>query len=161
MSNLALRYSVNEEDAKENLNMAFLKVLMNLKSFNSEYSIATFIRTIFVRFLIDIYRKNNKLSQVKTMAITEDTPEPFVLNEAEWIGEEAYLDKALQILPLTTKTIFSMYAVEGFAYTEIADIMQCTETTCRWHVNAARKKLTAYLNEKKNKNLEGKINVSY
>ena len=60
MSSIALRYTNNQEEAIQQMNLGFFKVLNSLEKFNDQYALATWIRNILVNHLIDEFRKNKK-----------------------------------------------------------------------------------------------------
>ena len=57
------------------------------------------------------------------------------------------LDRGLQELPETTRTVFRMYAMEGFPHQEIADKLRIPVGTSHWHLNKARKHLQDVVNK--------------
>lgn len=146
MSNLATRYTGNYDEARQGLNFAFLKVLQNIHRYDPKYSLATWIRTIFVRHFIDEFRKKRQDTEWFAIENVEGKEIPITLNQVEETYESEYLDYLLNALPLSTRLAFTMYAVDGFGYSEIAEILETTENTCRWHINSARKKLKEMLN---------------
>lgn len=141
MSSLATRYSSNEDEARQGLNFAFLKVLQNLKKYDSNFAFATFLRTIFVRHFIDEYRKNKQLQDLASIDAVAELEMPVTQNEVHAVFESEYLDHLMNLLPLATRTVFVMHVVDGYNYQEIAELLEVSESTCRWHVNAARKTL--------------------
>lgn len=149
MSSLSLRYSVSVEDAKQNLNFAYLRVLQNLHKYNSDFSLATFIKTIFIRFLIDEYRKKTKDQAWQSVDELKQSETPVVLNLGEESLDSNDLFKLLETLPKTSKTVFCLYAIDGYQYNEISDVLKITEATCRWHVNNARQLLKEQIHKKK------------
>jgi RNA polymerase sigma-70 factor (ECF subfamily) len=56
------------------------------------------------------------------------------------------LFELIQQLPPATKAVFSLYAVDGYKHKEIAEMLNISEGTSKWHFAEARRKLQAYLN---------------
>lgn len=147
MSSISLRYSSNMEDAKQGLNMAFLALLNSLPKFDTKYPLAPWIKTIFIRYFIDQYRKNKSNLITDSIDFTDESQLPYVENTAMETYDTAYLLDLLNQLPQATKTVFCLYAIDGYAYEEIAEITDSSEATCRWHVSSARQKLKTMLNK--------------
>jgi RNA polymerase sigma-70 factor (ECF subfamily) len=51
----------------------------------------------------------------------------------------------VQKLPPATHAVFVMYAVEGYNHREIAERLQISEGTSKWHLSEARKNLQQML----------------
>lgn len=141
MSSVALRYCKSEEDSIQMINMAFLKVLQNIERYDASYALATWIRTILVRHIIDEYRKSNR--QLKNVRIEDASFETYPLetNLAEYHFTEMQLRYMLNQLPDVTRTVFNLFAMEGYKHAEIASVLGISDGTSKWHVNEARKRL--------------------
>ncbi len=147
MSALAMRYCRSEEDAVQAVNYGFLKVLQNIARYKGEFALATWIRTILVNHLIDEYRKSIK--EIQNIRIDDvDIPEAATeLNLAEYHFSDQQLRQMLNQLPDATRTVFNLFAMEGYKHTEISKIMGITEGTSKWHVSEARKRLAEMLTQ--------------
>ena len=146
------RYYYNDEDVKSALNMAFLKVVTHLDQFlQKEKQIETFefwMTRITINHIIDEFRQNQKYKAA--MMHTED----FSLIKAthhDWpeIKNEApEIMNAIEKLPLATRTVFTMYTIDGYKHKEIAELMQISENTSKAHFHQAKMKLRELLNIK-------------
>jgi RNA polymerase sigma-70 factor (ECF subfamily) len=58
------------------------------------------------------------------------------------------IKKCVDELPVGYKTIFNLHAVEGYSYTEIAEIMNISESTTRSQYLRARGKLVEIMNRR-------------
>lgn len=141
MSNLALRYSRNREDAVQGLNSGFLKVLLNLKKYNPEFALATFIRHIMINHLIDEFRKEQKHTGHMSMDAAGAMSGHTTRNDGELKLEGHDLFRLLQSLPEMTGKVFNLYAVDEYKHHEIATMLGIPEGTSKWHVSAARRLL--------------------
>ena len=72
MMSSALRYKRNVDDAAALVNESFLKVLVNIKKYDTNKPIETWIRRIVINTAVDDFRKNKKRHE----AIFEDQNEP-------------------------------------------------------------------------------------
>lgn len=142
MMAVCLRYSNNSEDAKDILSEGFVKVFRYLHRYKVGTSLESWIRRILINTSIDFYRKAIRHR-------TEDIE--YARHEAgdstDVIGkhsaEEIML--AVQRLPPSYRTVFNLYAIEGYSHREIADALEISESTSRSNLVKARSKLKVLL----------------
>ena len=136
MFTVALRYTSSKEDAKEIINSAFLKVFKSIKSYKAKGSFEGWIRTIVKRASIDHCRKfvykNVPTHEILDMDAT-------VYNDA--INQLRAEDFLLLIgkLPKASRTVFNLFAIDGYSHREICRELQISEGTSKWHLSNARK----------------------
>ena len=61
--------------------------------------------------------------------------------------EEADLLNLLNYIPEGCRTIFSLFVIEGFSHKEIAEQLNISEGTSKWHLFEARKQLKIKLEQ--------------
>lgn len=135
---VCLRYSSNQEEAKEILNEGFLKVFNNLDKYLPELSFKAWLRTIMVNTAINYYRDNKKYNQ----EISFDGVEDPIYDED--IINKISADEILvlvQKLPPSYRTVFVMHVVDGYNHREIGEILEINEGTSRSNFMKARVKL--------------------
>lgn len=147
MSSIAMRYTGNEEEAIQNLNAGFLKVLQNLKRYDRQFALATFIRNILVNHLIDAYRKEKRYPTSIDIAAYAETDHSVSFNQGEADLEAGELLELLKQLPELTGKVFNLYAIDGYKHNEIADMLNIPVGTSKWHVSEARRKLKLLLHQ--------------
>jgi RNA polymerase sigma-70 factor (ECF subfamily) len=78
--------------------------------------------------------------------LPEEDEQPGVDNQAiaKLSGDEM-LGIIRQLL-VTTRTVFNLYIIDGYAHREIAALLSISEGTSRWHLNDARRQLKMILN---------------
>ncbi len=141
---VCLRYKKNESDAAEMLNTGMLKILDNLHLYEENVPFEAWAKRIMINTLIDDYRKHRKRKE-----LIEHT-EPHELSTHE--HNHAYNESALHMeaeeirmlintLPNERKEIFNLFALDGYAHKEIAEMLGININTSRWHVAEARKYL--------------------
>lgn len=146
LMNICIRYKNDYDTAGASLNTIFLKVLTKLESFRKEDSFIPWMKRIAVNHLIDEYRKEKREKEkVRFLedVSTSSTPRSFHQREAELDSE--YLLEMIQQLPSMTAKVFNLYAIDGFKHREIAELLDMSENTSKWHLREARKKLQAKL----------------
>jgi len=147
MLTVCLRYTKNDEDAVEVLNNGFLKVFRNIQRYeSSQASLYTWIRTIVVNSCLDFIKQKQKLEKVNEL--NEDAEvhiAPDVINKMK---TAELLDQVRRLAP-ATQAVFNLYVIEGFSHKEIAQLLNISEGTSKWHLSEARKNLQQLINQPK------------
>ena len=141
-----MRYSRDKDTASEMLNAAYLKILTSLTSYKPEIPFKSWIRRIMVNTLIDEYRKN-KREKEKVSYVEEyfDSTDFSDVNEAlSRISCQQILEQ-INRLPEATRKVFNLFAIDGYSHKEIGEMLEISEGTSKWHLNAARQKLKEYI----------------
>ena len=137
---ICMRYKRDKTEAVSALNQAFMKVISNLKSYDTDKDILAWSSRIAVNMLIDEYRKDKHRSQFVSIHDQEDGPAIQVSSES-WIEEglqAEHIRDCMKTLPKVTQTVFNLYAIDGFKHREIAEKLDISEGTSKWHVSHAR-----------------------
>jgi RNA polymerase sigma factor (sigma-70 family) len=145
MMALCLRYVRDREDAIEVLNDAFLKIFRQIGRYDTaRAALYTWMRTIVINTALDSLRKQKLIRDREMRATGEE--EPGIDNEAiaKLSGDE--LLGMIRRLPVTTRLVFNLYIVDGYAHREIASLLRISEGTSRWHLNDARRQLKIIIN---------------
>jgi len=142
---IALRYSRDEHDAADIMSHAFVKVFKSLKTFDpSKGSLHAWIKRIVVNEGLDHIKSRSRFSQDLEL---ETVPEPPVNNAVlEEMGAEEIMN-LVKRLPPATHAVFVLYAVEGYNHREIAERLNISEGTSKWHLSEARKTLQKQISE--------------
>lgn len=145
MMGVCLRYTGSKEEAAEALNTSFFKVFKNIKKFNSnDGALEAWIRRIVINSSIDMYRK--KMRQQRTIDIETARYEPDQELAYHELAAEDIL-KMVQRLSPSYRTVFNLYAIEGYKHHEIAKILGISEGTSKSNLAKARVKLKMFLKE--------------
>jgi RNA polymerase sigma-70 factor (ECF subfamily) len=141
---ICLRYSSNREDAEEVLNDGFMKVFKNISKYDQSKSFKAWFRTILVNTCIDFYRKKEKINYEY-----DDVHYEGVFYEENAFDRLAAEDilAMVQRLSVSYRTVFLMYAVDGYSHKEIADQLNINEVTSRTNFLKARNKLQIMIKE--------------
>lgn len=152
---VCFRYNNNEEDARASFNSGFMKILNGLKKTDEELNFHAWAKRIMVNSLIDEYRKNKKYNEQISKSDDEKTLDFYssgAVNDAEGkIGYENIL-MLVKELPESTALVFNMYVIEGYSHKEIAEALEMSEGTSKWHLSTARKMLREKLERLENQN---------
>jgi len=138
MLGVCRRYLTGLEEAEEALSNGFIKVFTNLENFGNKGSFEGWIRKIMVReCLMYLRSKKNFVTYTDTM-------------ERHDVGLEFHTDLELDTdellllideLPVGYKSVFNLYAIEGYKHHEIATMLQISESTSKTQLLRARKLL--------------------
>ncbi len=139
---VCLRYENNKEDAEFLLNKAFYKILKNLESYQDNVPFEAWIRRITINTAIDEYRKSKR----SKLDFVEEPMESYPLldmdfNEAEKKFNADELLEMVKRLPPASQKVFNLYVIDGYNHKEIAEKLDMSEGTSKWHLSSARKKL--------------------
>ena len=136
MMGVAYRYANNQEEAKDILQDAFIKVFGRIGSFKKEGSLEGWIRRIVVNAALDNIRKRKKDKQ--NVSLTEAE---HLASNKDYIIENLSAEDLLQMLktiPIGYRTVFNLYAIEGYSHKEIADSLGITENTSKSQYSRAK-----------------------
>lgn len=141
---VCLRYRKNESDAVAMLNEGFLKILEKLDQYSTEKPFEAWAKRIMINTLIDDFRKQRKVKELieyTDFAETHVTADSLDFNEADKQFDAEELEAMIQSLPPMTQKVFNLYAVDGYKHRDIAEMLEISEGTSKWHLSSARKKL--------------------
>jgi RNA polymerase sigma-70 factor (ECF subfamily) len=141
---VCLRYARNQMDAEDILQEGFVKLYNNLHRFRGEGSFDGWVRRIFVNTAIEHIRKKN-LSAIasEVMEHIHDTDKSALdsLYEKDLIKRTTTLSDGY-------RTVFTMYAVDGYSHKEIAQELGITESTSKSQFSRAKALLRSMLTSK-------------
>lgn len=139
---ICMRYSGNEDEAKDMLQDAFIKIFQNMDHFRFEGSFEGWIKRVTTFNCLDYFKKaSNKVQMVDI----EEVYNISVDESASQNIESKQLYNALQKLPSGYRTVFNLFALEGFGHSEIAEMMGISENTSKSQLFKARKMLQGML----------------
>jgi RNA polymerase sigma-70 factor (ECF subfamily) len=136
---LCLRYIGNKEDAEEVMNNAFLKAFKNKSNFEEIHSNSykAWLKKIMINECLMHLRKEKEF---KIVSLDDDNFK-LKLPQVSDNTDIEYLLKLLNELPLGYRTVFNLYAIEGYKHSEIAELLKISENTSRSQLLKARKEL--------------------
>jgi RNA polymerase sigma factor (sigma-70 family) len=141
MLGVCYRYAINREEAEDFLQEAFITVFKKLYQFKNQGALEAWVRRIVI---------NTSLNHIKTrhQFLTEDIDkiEPETLPVTMASDEFNSLVELIRGLPDGYKTVFNLYAIEGYSHDEIAKLLGINASTSRSQYTRARKLLMEKLN---------------
>jgi RNA polymerase sigma factor (sigma-70 family) len=157
LMSICIRYTRNSERATEVLNIGFLRILTNLDKYRPEVPFKSWIRRVMINTLINEYKKEKKHYEAM-LYVDElyDNQNFSELNDAitKIDGDQIY--ELIARLPPASQQVFNLYFIDGYKHKEIAEMLDISEGTSKWHLNSAREKLKKMLEE-----IESPINIAH
>jgi RNA polymerase sigma-70 factor (ECF subfamily) len=132
---VCMRYARDKDEAQDILQEGFIKMFNNVHKYRGDGSLEGWVRRIMVRCAISRYRK------LKLVVLVED------FAEGDYSFGKSYnthglevndLLKMIQKLPQAYRSVFNMYAVEGYSHQEIGQLLGITELLSRTNLCRAR-----------------------
>jgi RNA polymerase sigma-70 factor (ECF subfamily) len=137
---VAYRVLGQREDAEDLVQDTFLVVLQRIDTFQPGRAFAPWFFRILVNRGLNA-RKARALRSVDEIPETASSSGPSPEREAERAELRDRLRAALAELPERQRLVVELFELEGFAGPEIAEIMEISDGTVRWHLHEARKAL--------------------
>lgn len=138
---ICMRYMGNSDDAKDMLQETMVKFYQKAAEFRFQGSLGGWVKRIGVNACLDQLKRNKA-------KFTTDIENAFGLsgdvNAAQPL-ETKDLMRLLGTLPVGYRTVFNLYAIEGFSHGEIAKLLNISENTSKSQLFKARKWLQSKL----------------
>ncbi|OOQ57283.1 RNA polymerase sigma factor [Mucilaginibacter pedocola] len=135
---ICLRYANNREEAAEVMNQGFLKVFTHIDRFDLDRPFKAWLGRIMMNVSIDYYRANLK------MAYTDDLDKAEHLTDGQLVDRNLNYEDLLRMvqqLPQAYRTVFNLFAVDGYSHEEIAEMLNISTGTSKSNLHKARQKL--------------------
>lgn len=145
---LCIRYIGDRIMAEDILQEGFITLFAKLKDYKGDGSFEGWARRIFVTTALmslrkkDVFKMSEELDAVRGMKA--DTT-----SQMQNIGYKELMELVMS-LPPGFRTVFNMYAIEGYSHKEIAETLGITETTSRTQFSRARIWLQNKIQEREN-----------
>jgi RNA polymerase sigma-70 factor (ECF subfamily) len=136
------RYLKKEEEIEEVLADAFFTIFTKLDQLKEMGAFEAWARKIAVNQCLHQLKRN-----VNFNLYLEDTKlhlQPETLPDTQL--EEEDLLQLLNFIPEGCKTIFNLFAIEGYGHKEIASMLNISEGTSKSQLNVAKTKLKVLVN---------------
>lgn len=135
MYSVCRRYVMQLQEAEDILVCGFTKVFQKLNQFKGQGSFEGWIRRIMVNEALTFIRRNK--SMYLEVEIEKASREPDFNKLSDQLEVED-LEKLIDRLPMGYKTVFNLYAIEGFSHKEIAEKLGISENTSKSQLSRAR-----------------------
>lgn len=136
---VCFRFAHNREDAEDMLQDGFIKVFLQIHTFQGKGAFEGWIRRIMVHTCINHLKKNKRfnenvdLIQASSAQVREESIPSIV--QAKQIVD------CIRLLPIGYRTVLNLYAIEGYSHKEISGMLDIEESTSRSQYTRARQML--------------------
>lgn len=131
MFGVCLRYSGNREEAEDLLQEAWVTVFGKISSFKGEGSLEGWIRRIVINTAL-MHLRQKKIQWVDT----DNVPDVIATEMVSLETRDLLL--LIQELPEGFRTVFNLYAIEGYSHSEIGNLLGISENTSKSQYSRAR-----------------------
>jgi RNA polymerase sigma-70 factor (ECF subfamily) len=142
---------LDDDQAKDILQESFIKIWVNLKDFNPNMKLSSWIYRIVHNQTVSAWRKNKSFGKDKNMKLKDNLFADFPI-DSETIEDKERKDtlthEVLELLPLKYKSILVLKFLENMSYEEISDVLRMPEGTVATRINRAKKKFIEMTTEK-------------
>jgi RNA polymerase sigma factor (sigma-70 family) len=132
---VCMRYTNDRDEAQDVLQEGFIKMFNNVQKYRGDGNLEGWIRRIMVHTAISRYRK------LKPMVLVEDMAENDMDSGASVNANNLEVNdlmKLVQQLPQVYRSVFNLYAIEGYSHQEIGTKLGITELLSRTTLYRAR-----------------------
>ena len=131
------RYLKQDIEIEEALADAFYTIFTKMDQLKENLAFEVWAKRIVVNQCLLTIRKKKDFN----MYLDDVPAQPLAENSNDTFLEEEDLLKLLNYLPEGAKTVFVLYAIEGYSHKEIAEQLGISEGTSKSQLNVSRTKL--------------------
>ena len=136
MLSLCARYVADRDIARDVLQDGFYKVFIKIGEYHSDKGpFEAWMKRVFINTALDQLQKKRFLPLISEY---EESIEDTGASAFEKFSADD-LHRCIAELPVGFRTVFNLYAVEGYSHTEIAKMLHIKETTSRSQYMRARR----------------------
>ncbi len=139
---ICLRYARHELEAQDILQEGFIRVFEKIDTYRGEGTIGSWIKTIIIRTAIKNFHSGHYKHEDLGLEVQDE--KQLQSQAISSLDEEDILD-AINKLPDGYRTVFNLYAIEGYKHKEIAEMLDIGESTSRSQLVKAKRLLRKYL----------------
>jgi RNA polymerase sigma-70 factor (ECF subfamily) len=140
MMSLCMRYANDRETARDLLQEGFIKVFDKVDAYTGAGSFAGWMRRIFVTTALEYLRKKDTWKYSEPVDVRAVQVEDMGADALERLSADDLMD-CIRRLPTGFRTVFNLYAIEGYSHREIAGMLGISDITSRTQFIRARSAL--------------------
>ena len=131
---LCCRYLKDRVEAEDVLVIAFTRILNKIEMFRGEGSLEGWIKKITINEALTALRRRKTMLTETTLDEMEGQPESYTNDP---LATEDLL-RMIEELPIGYRTVFNLYAIDGYSHKEIAEQLKISENTSKSQLSRAR-----------------------
>lgn len=133
---VCIRYIGDRETAQDVLQEGFITLFTHMDSYKGDGSFEGWARKIFITTALMELRRKDALKMSEELDAVRGMKTDTV-SQLQNIGYKDLMN-LITMLPPGFRTVFNLYAVEGFTHKDIAEMLGISETTSRTQLSRAR-----------------------
>ena len=145
---VCIRYVGDRTVAEDILQDGFITLFTRLDSYKGDGSFEGWARRIFVTTALMSLRKKDALKVSDELEVARGIPTELA-TQVENLGYKELME-LITGLPAGFRTVFNMYAIEGYSHKEIGETLGISEVTSRSQFSRARALLPSKIREREN-----------
>lgn len=135
MLGVCCRYLKDRDEAEDIMIASLMKVFEKLDQFKGEGSFEGWIRRLVINECLTYLRKNKSMFMAVDVEKAEREPDYQALSDKLEVND---LLSLVETLPIGYKTVFNLYAIEGYSHKEIAANLKISVNTSKSQLSRAR-----------------------
>jgi len=140
MMSVCVRYVNDRDIARDILQDGFVKVFTKIDTYSGTGTFAGWIRKVFVTTALEYMRKNHNMKQDADIEDLEHLTDNMNFSALDKLSADELL-ACIATLPEGYRTIFNLFAIEGYSHSDIANMLNIKEVTSRTQFLRAKKVL--------------------
>lgn len=137
MFSVCLRYAADYETARDLLQDGFVRVFTKIADYAGIGSFEGWVRRIMVTTCLEFLRKNDVLKWSDPVETADMLPTPDHFSAIQHLTA-AEIHQTISAMPEGYRTVFNLFAIEGYSHEEIAEMLQISPVTSRTQLSRAR-----------------------
>jgi RNA polymerase sigma-70 factor (ECF subfamily) len=138
------RYIKDEEEALDVLNQGYIKIFKKIDQYHPENSFEGWCKRIIINTALDHLRSSKRYKDLFSFdAIMPSSGQ--VYNDGINNMSVQELMEIIDTISPISKVVFNMFAIDGYSHKEIADHLNMSVGTSKWHLSSARKQIQTKL----------------
>lgn len=141
---ICVRYIRERSEAESVMVSGFMRIFDKLNMYEGKGSFEGWMCKIMVNESLGYLRKHKSMYLEVDIEQAERTPNYEKLDESLHAGD---IMKLINALPVGYRTVFNLYAIEGYSHKEIGEMLDISENTSKSQLSRARAMLQKQLLE--------------
>jgi RNA polymerase sigma factor (sigma-70 family) len=137
------RYIRDQEEALDVVNQGFVKIFQKVKQYHFENSFEGWCKRIVINTALDHLRASKRYKDF--FSFDAILPSHQVYNDGLNDMSVDELHQIINSISPISKVVFNMFAIDGYSHKEIADELNISVGTSKWHLSSARKQIQSKL----------------
>lgn len=140
MMSVCVRYINDRDIARDVLQDGFIKVFKKIDTYSNKGAFGGWMQRVFVTTALEYLRANRNLKQNVDITEVEQTTSTMSFSALDKLSADELLS-CITTLPDGYRTVFNLFAIEGYSHSDIAEMLHIKEATSRSQFIRAKKAL--------------------